>query len=367
MALRSGSLRAAALCVVVTLVACASPGQQPAEGSLAIGEVLRVLTPDQVAGGDFAPGYPRAHLADWVRDRGLTEADVAAGRAIVVRHGLYGSTQDIMSLAQVDTDLAITVGNVVELRVDGAGRGHVLRVRAADLAVGGCHYEAEPAGLLDDLVGIVSLRGTRDVAVLRCQGFEAEGWTKTPGHFWTQLPGTGPRPDATPPALAPAPTGGVVQPARPPADTPSRPDLATLVVMRTDIQALSLFDVEFRVEGQQVAKLPPDHCEVVLLVPGEYVVRAGGSHGAIGPAARELRVTVRGGDRVVAEYVIDNRPQNRPGPLGFFSAAKREEAAQKIYVLTQRPAGNGDRCAILRAPQIVGPAPAEAASAPRSP
>jgi hypothetical protein len=346
-----GCLRAAGLSAVVSLGACASSG--PPEAALVIGEVLRVLTPTQVANGLLAPGHERAHLADWVRDRGLSEADVEAGRAITVRHALHGVPQDVLSLAQIDNDLKVEVGNVVEVRVDATGKGHVARVRATDLVAGGCHYEAEPAGLLDDVLGFISLRGARDVAVLRCQGLEAEGWTKTPGHFWIKAPGVGQRSDAA----APAPAGRVVQPPPPPAGIPARNDLATLILIRRDDPyTLSMFDVTFLIDGRAVAELPPDRCELVLLAPGEHEVTAGYGYSLIGHARRELSVTVRAGDRLVAEYEVHTPPQG--GPFDVFSASKRKEASQKTFVFTQRPAGAGDRCAVMHPPRIIGPAPA---------
>jgi hypothetical protein len=207
---------------------------------------------------------------------------------------------------------------------------------------------------------LLSLRGARDVAVLRCQGLEAEGWTKTPGHFWTKAPGAGPRPEAAPPA----PAGRVVQPPPPPADIPTRNDLATLIMIRRDdVYVLSMFDVTFWIDGRTVAELPSDRCELVLLAPGEHEVTAGYGYSFIGHARRELSVTVRAGDRVVVEYEVHTPPQG--GPFDVFSAAKRKEASERTFVFTQRPAGAGDRCAVMHPPQVIGPAPA--ASATQSP
>lgn len=343
-----------ALCACLP-AACATGRGPVGEGTLVVGEVQRVLTREQVAGGDLAPDEQRPQLAEGVRQLGLSDADVDAGRAIAVRRGLYwfnsasGVRHGIVQLMRVEPGLQVEAGNVVEVRVDADGHGAVQRVRAANLVDGGCRYVDLPSSLLEDLVGFVGMVGARGISTLYCEGLEREGWQR-PQQFWIRKPGAPPAvTDAgAPSAVTVPPPAAPIQP--PP---PAGKDLAQLLLMRTDEGFGSPFDVPFWVDGQKVAGLSRGHCETVLVHPGEHSVAAGAGNAVTG-VKRELGITVRAGDRVVVEYIIDNSSQTQWGLAELFSAHKREQMLQRAYVFVDRPARPDDRCAIRHAPAVVG-------------
>lgn len=335
--------------------ACATGSGPVGEGTLVVGEVQRVLTREQVASGDLAPGEQQPKLAESVHRLGLSDADVDAGRAIAVRRGLYwfntssGVHHSMIQLVRLDPGLQVEAGNVVEVRVDANGHGVVQRVRAASLVDGGCRFVELPSSLLEDLVGFVSMVGARGISTLYCEGFEREGWQR-PRQFWIRKPGAVPAvADTGAPSAVPAPPPAVpTQPA--PA---AKEDLAQLLLMRNDAGLGSPFDVPFWVDGQKVAVLSRGHCETVLVHPGEHSVAAGAGN-AITGVKRELGITVRAGDRMVVEYIIDNSSQTQWGLAELFSAEKREQMLRRAYVMLDRPARPDDRCAIQHAPAVVG-------------
>jgi hypothetical protein len=332
------------------LLACATPGAGlPDAGSTVVAELVRVLTREQVAAGDVAPGQQWQALAEALRQQGLLDADVDAGRAIVIRRGLYwfnttsGIKRGMLQLARLDAGLKVEVGNVIELRLDEQGRSTAQRVRAASLVDGGCHFVELPSTLVADLAGFIGMVGPRGMATLYCGGFEQDGWQR-PRQFWVRPPGAG-----TAPAAAPAPT--------------PLAEHALLLLFRADLGLGSSFAVPFWVDGHKVAELSRRQCETVLLPPGAYVVSAGAGGVATG-VKREVSLSVQAGEQVVVEYRIDNTPQTQWGLAELFSAQKREQALQRAYGIALRRATPEDRCAIAHAPRVVEGA---AAAAPPPP
>ena len=355
------------------LLACASGGGQPDEGTLIVAEVSRVLNRKQVADGDMAPGEQREPLAEWVRQHGLSDADVDAGRAIVVRRGLYwyntvsGIKHSMVLLAHLEPGMAVEVGNVVELRVDVNGRAVGQRVRAASLVDGGCHFVEMPSSLLEGAAGVIGMVGSRGIATLYCAGLESEGWQR-PNQYWVKLPGAHPPATGAGAAPMPDPAQRVVavaplSEAQAPAPTPLK-DHALLLLFRTDVGFGSPFDVPFWVDGEKAADLPGNRCEMVLLNPGEHVVTAGTGNVVMG-VKRETKLVVQAGDRLVVEYIVNNSPQTQFGLPELFSSERREQTLQRAWVMADRRATPEDRCAIQHAPQVVG-RPASAAG-PASP
>jgi len=355
------------------LLACASGGGHPDEGTLIVAEVSRVLNRKQVAEGDVAPGEHWKQLAEWVRERGLSDADVDAGRAIVIRRGLYwyntvsGIKHSMVLLAHLEPGMTVEVGNVVELRVDVNARAVGQRVRAASLVDGGCYFVEMPSSLLEDVAGVIGMVGSRGIATLYCAGLESEGWQR-PDQFWVKLPGAhppaagasaAPMPERAQPVVAIAP----LTDAEAPAPTPLK-DHALLLLFRTDVGFGSPFDVPFWVDGEKAADLPGNRCEMALLSPGEHVVTAGTGNAVTG-VKRETKLVVQAGDRWVVEYIVNNSPQTQFGLSELFSSEKREETLQRAWAMADRRATPKDRCAIQHAPQMVG-RPASAAS-PTSP
>ena len=362
------ALRVLLLVATLVLFACASGGSHPDEGTLIVAEVSRVLSREQVAQGDIAPGEQQKQLSEWVRERGLSDADVDAGRAIVVRRGLYwyntasGIKHSMVVLAHLEPGMKVEVGNVVELRVDANGRAVGQRVRAVSLVDGGCYFVEMPSSLLEDVAGVVGMVGSRGIATLYCAGLESEGWQR-PKQFWVKLPGA--RVPAASASAAPVP-----EPAQRVVDVPSLAaaevaaatpltDHALLLLFRTDMGFGSPFDVPFWVDGEKAAELPRNRCETVLVSPGEHVVTAGAGSAVMG-VKRETKLVVQAGDRMVVEYIVNNTPQTQPGLSELFSSEKREQTLQHLWVMADRRATSTDRCAIQHAPQFVG-RPASAA------
>jgi hypothetical protein len=136
------------------LGACAGPGSAPAEGTLVLGEVYRVLTREQIARGDLAPGEQRDKLAQWVQEAGATVDDIDAGRVVTVRRGIYwnnttsGNRYNIVLVGTLDPGLNVEAGNVVEWRVTRDAKAVGQRVRARSFYEGGCYFaEIEPSAM----------------------------------------------------------------------------------------------------------------------------------------------------------------------------------------------------------------------------
>jgi len=312
------ALRVLLVVPALILFACATGRSHPDEGTLIIAEVSRVLSREQVAHGDLAPGEQRDQLAEWVRQHGLSDTDVDAGRAIVVRRGIYwfntlsGIKHSMAELAHLDPGMKVEVGNVVELRVDSEGRAAVQRVRAASLVDGGCQFVEMPSSLLDEVAGVVGMVGPRGVATLYCAGLESDGWQR-PKQFWVK-----------PPAAHPPVVGGNAVPAREapaqqvdiaPSPTAAQAPVSTLatehallLLSRYDIDFAWFVKVPFWVDGEKAAELSSDHrCTMVTVNQGEHVVTAGTKNSGMG-AKREVKLVVQAGDIVVVEYVVTTKP-----------------------------------------------------------
>jgi hypothetical protein len=176
------------------LSACAGPGPAPAEGTLILGEVYRVLTREQVARGDLAPGEQRDKLAQWVQEAGATVDDIDAGRVVTVRRGIYwnnatsGNRYNIVLMATLDPGLKVEAGNIVEWRVTRNAQAVGQRVRARSFYEGGCHFAEIAPSAAEVAIGVIGLVGPRGVAVLYCSGIENEGWQPVET-YWVKPPG----------------------------------------------------------------------------------------------------------------------------------------------------------------------------------
>jgi hypothetical protein len=176
------------------LSACAGPGPAPAEGTLILGEVYRVLTREQVARGDLAPGEQRDKLAQWVQEAGATVDDIDAGRVVTVRRGIYwnnatsGNRYNIVLMATLDPGLKVEAGNIVEWRVTRNAQAVGQRVRARSFYEGGCYFAEIAPSAAEVAIGVIGLVGPRGVAVLYCSGIENEGWQPVET-YWVKPPG----------------------------------------------------------------------------------------------------------------------------------------------------------------------------------
>jgi len=83
--------RVAWIVSMAALVAgCATtPGVTLPEGTLVLGEVRHVLTREMVSTGEIAPGEKRENLAQSLLSGGYADAQIDAGRVIVVRDRIY--------------------------------------------------------------------------------------------------------------------------------------------------------------------------------------------------------------------------------------------------------------------------------------
>ena len=196
----------AGLLIAAVLGACASPsGVMLPPGTLLLGEVRHVLTREMVNAGEIAPGRQQPDLHEWIRARGWSDAQIDRGRVVVVRLTIYwnntasGIKHEELSLELVSEGLEVEPGNVVELTAS-QHDGAIVRVRARDLAAGGCYYGEVPVGTAVELMGALSLVGPRGLASLYCAGIEHEGWQR-PRSYWHKLPGA--TSDSTGPPGAP--------------------------------------------------------------------------------------------------------------------------------------------------------------------
>jgi hypothetical protein len=176
--------------------------------TLMLGEVRHVLTREQVHSGRIAAHDPPRDLSELMRKRGWTDEQLDAGRLLVVRLQIYwnntssGILRDQLDVVLADDGPQVAPGNVVEF----AASGRVQRVRARTLAEGPCYYGNVPVGEAVELLGGLSLIGSRGSASLYCKGIELEGWHR-PRTFWHRLPTAipGAEPLDKPPVEVPAP------------------------------------------------------------------------------------------------------------------------------------------------------------------
>ena len=175
------------------LVGCAStPGVMLPDGTLLLGEVRHSLSREMLNAGEIAPGRKRDNLAELIRSRGWTDAQIDQGRVVVIRDLIYwintasGIKHEQLQPELLAEGLSVEPGNIVELTV-GARSGAVVRVRARDLNEGGCYYSDLPVAAAVELMGALSLVGPRGSASLYCAGIEREGWQR-PRTYWHKLP-----------------------------------------------------------------------------------------------------------------------------------------------------------------------------------
>lgn len=178
--------------VAIVLASCASQGVQLTQGTLLLGEVRHVLTSNQVAAGNLGPNTEVGNLSEKIHKWGFTDEQIASGRVIVVREGVYwnnvasGIKRDMLNAVLVPDGMIVLPGNIVE-----GIEGHpytVYRVRATSLEEGKCYFDELPTGLAKGLLGAISLVGPSGAAILYCKGIENEGWQR-PNTYWHKLPG----------------------------------------------------------------------------------------------------------------------------------------------------------------------------------
>jgi hypothetical protein len=167
---------------VVLLSGCASQGVDLSKGTLLLGEVSHVLTTAQVEAGALGPHTEVEDLSRRIQGWGFTAQQIESGRVVVVREGIYwdnalfGTSQDMLHPALVPEGMKVNHGNIVEGVV---GTPYTLiRVRAANLSEGKCHYSELPSGTVKEFMGAVTRIKQSGVATLYCKGIEADGWQR---------------------------------------------------------------------------------------------------------------------------------------------------------------------------------------------
>lgn len=364
-------LRIAWIVGVATLApACVSTpsGAEPPEGTLVLGEVMRVLTRQMVDANELAPGDERPDLASKLREWGYTDEQIDAGRIVVQRGQIYwnnsmsGIKRSWLLPALVPQGLAVEPGNVIEIELVGRPAFVVRKVRATDLARGGCYYDDVPVGVADVVLGTLTLLGPRGVASLYCEGIEKEDWQR-PGSYWYKPPGAQALAAGALREAPPVPSQTGPAPAR--AAIPG--DLAVVTVKLTPryVARPYFYPLAIWIDDKKAAELDHGTCEVVLVPAGEHVVVAGSDDKNFlrTHARRELVVSVSAGDKLVLEYRVDNDALVASEQV--FEMFQREKWSSQIYHFTQRSAGSQDTCAIRHAPIVLrGGAPAAAGKAP---
>lgn len=361
-----GSFRIAVMSLVVALGAATDATAQgvalPA-GTLMLGEVRHVLTRGLVNAGEIAPGQKSANLSQRLQAQGFTEAQIDAGRVVILRYQIYwnnrssGNKYSQQGPELVAEGITVEPGNVVELQVEERGPGIVQRVRARSLAEGGCFYGDVPVGAAVELLGTLSLVGPRGSASLYCAGIEKGGWQR-PRTFWHKLPGAAASPSDAPGAAPPAPV-------EPPSALPTEPGMAagaqgmaTLTVSMNRIQSPYAHNdrLPILVNGEKVTTLAHGQCDVFLVPPGDHVVVAGeGREPFTWCARRELAVSVAAGDRVVLEYLTDEEAYRQ---LTAFLSVDRAKWQAQAFRFVQRPATANDSCAVRGPARVLGAKPA---------
>lgn len=349
-------LRFVLLLGAVSLAACASTAPSLPSDTLMVGEVGHALTVEEVQSGSLED--PVA-----AQTKKFTDDQIARGRVLVVRTYIYwlsalGDRYSMAGLALAPDPLSLAPGNVVEMaRGDAQTPKMIRRVRAADLAAGPCYYTEVPMDTLVVVFGWLSLTGQRGAASLYCQGFESEGWARI-GGLWQRLPGV----VAAPAEAGSAPSAPAVE--APPVDamakeaaaaSTSDAGLARLILRRNDALAMSIYDLPVSIDGVQVTILRPRHCDVVLLGPGRHVVDAGAA--AMGDAwgfpKLTLELNLTDGERIVAEYVVDDVGWRRFNAGMNWLFTPRSVWGPQVFTFTQRPATPRDGCAIRHAPTVI--------------
>ena len=346
----------AAAVAVALLAGCASSGVLLPDGTLMLGEVRHVLTREMVSVGEIAPGYRQENLAQIVRNRGWTDAQIDQGRVVVVRYRIYwyssiGGKYDELGPELLSEGLSVEVGNVVELA---AGvHGVVTRVRAPSLAEGPCYYGDVAVGAAVEALGALSLTGPRGTASLYCAGIEREGWQR-PRTYWHKLPGAA-ADSAAATAAPPLPVAPSAVP-EPLVESKPRPGFAVLIFRRSHDNALA--STPFWVDGEKAAVLDAGTCDMVLVSPGEHVVAAGSAESATASSLlpglaplpkRVLKVVVGAEERVVLDYTIDT---NKLGDMFSALAApfRAEKWSAEVFRFEMRPAEARDSCTLRHEP-----------------
>ena len=175
-----------------------------ADRTLLLGEVAHVLTREEILAGDIDKAVDNRgrekvkapRLAEALKARGLSDADLQQGSVVLVRFQYYrhnemsGIVREHLRTATVATGLELRNGNVVELEVQG-GYAKVVRLRHADLNQGQCAYRTlSKSGVFGVLDAVNPVGGSR-AASLDCPGLAAEGWTRKPfvyGFEWHKSP-----------------------------------------------------------------------------------------------------------------------------------------------------------------------------------
>lgn len=187
--------RACALATCWALLSgCAtSPGVELPEGTLMLGEVRHVFTRAMLQAGEIAPGEKRENLGRMMEGRGWTDAQLDAGRLLVVRTRIYwnntssGNRYGVLGVERLADGVQAEPFNIVEFTVGGRS-GAIQRVRAKTMADGRCDYQDVPVGMLVEAMGALAMVGPRGTASLHCVGIEHEGWQR-PRTYWHKLPG----------------------------------------------------------------------------------------------------------------------------------------------------------------------------------
>lgn len=369
-------LRHVMMVVGALLAGCATEsGVYLPSGTLVLGEVRWALTPEMVAAERLGPSTQAPGLAKRMQEQGITEAQLQAGRVLVLRDGIYwhntasGIKREMLYTALVPQGASVEVGNIVEAALSGPNSGApntIARVRSKSLAEGHCFFDDLPASALKEVMGAVSLVGAGGRATLYCTGIEQEGWQR-PRTYWHKLPSGKASADSAgggPLSSAPAPLQTAPEPAKPP-DPAVGNDLATLVIKMTHTPiGLGFFDLTVRVNGTEVTKLQPGRCDVVLLGPGAYQVSAGTVEGlGVGWPKRELSISVTAGQKMLVEYTADHAVQ--PGLWEVLTF--KTDWLNRAYRFTSRsPASDADAdCRLRHQPMILPRLEDKAAASPK--
>jgi hypothetical protein len=180
------------MAVVVILSSCAAKGVYLPENTQMLGEVSHVLTQAGINAGSLGPDTRVENLSAKIQQWGFTNDQIAQGRVIVVRQGIYwnnvvsGIKRDMLRAALLPEGMTVEIGNIIE-GIQGSDAYTISRVRARDRKDGHCRYDELPTSVVKGLMGTVSLVGPSGAATLYCEGIENEGWQR-PRTYWHKLP-----------------------------------------------------------------------------------------------------------------------------------------------------------------------------------
>ncbi len=153
----------------------------PLDHQLLVAEVVHLYSRQEIDVGATFDGVRLPPMRSLLQKNGYAGDEIVEGSAAIVRTAFYRNNQasgilhELLKPSLVQKGLALSEGNVVEIKID-KGTGTIVKVRYRNLQEGECKYRLDERNDLGKSLDFANPAGGPSSESLYCPALAGEGW-----------------------------------------------------------------------------------------------------------------------------------------------------------------------------------------------